>query len=422
MKTVLIAIGILLSGLGVYISKAQEIPDGLVELKYEDGVLKEKTDWNQGMVVTRELYHSSGFLMEKHEFPKDVLEKGETKTNKGVLKSFNADGEIASLVPVIQQRELSLPGDKGYKLYMYSTVKGFYDGDTTRLAYKYNLEDYVLLSGERSDSYHKFNVFYNDVFILYKTRAIKGLITKVTLYYPDGKVQSIGDVVDGLRSGKWENFYQNGNKESEGNYKKQGVAIERQVGKWVEYYENGKVKSKRTYYGGGRNQALSMGSPIGLHNYSNRQLSHSVKFSDPNDVNIRHDTIEKYNEAGVLLYKLEPDNKVMLYNFMTRKTDEYKYSSKMTEYYPDGKVKVVGYVSNVPGKAVPEVELNVNPCIMKDNKKVGTWFYFNKEGEITKAVKYNVCGEKAGELTAKEIKKENKAYSKGEPLTFTIGL
>ncbi|PLX12902.1 MAG: hypothetical protein C0594_01915 [Marinilabiliales bacterium] len=112
----------------------------------------------------------------------------------------------------------------------------------------------------------------------------------------------------------------------------------------------------------------------------------------------------------------------MLYNFMTRKTDEYKYSSKMTEYYPDGKVKVVGYVSNVPGKAVPEVELNVNPCIMKDNKKVGTWFYFNKEGEITKAVKYNVCGEKAGELTAKEIKKENKAYSKGEPLTFTIGL
>lgn len=65
-------------------------------------------------------------------------------------------------------------------------------------------------------------------------------------WYENGQKESEGLYVDGYKFGKWTKWYENGQKEDEGEYNEFGYAS----GFWTEYYENGQKKSCGNYDNG----------------------------------------------------------------------------------------------------------------------------------------------------------------------------
>ena len=70
-------------------------------------------------------------------------------------------------------------------------------------------------------------------------------IKQVKIFYPSGKLSATGGMQDSLRHGKWTGFYETGEKESEGYYKKGNP-----TGKAYFYYPDGKIKRETDFKNG----------------------------------------------------------------------------------------------------------------------------------------------------------------------------
>ena len=84
--------------------------------------------------------------------------------------------------------------------------------------------------------------------------------------YENGQIKSEGNLKDGIKDGKWVEYYESGKLRSVGKYKairpfiiengyidwniKEGSFESVKTGKWVYYYENGQIKSEGKYKDG----------------------------------------------------------------------------------------------------------------------------------------------------------------------------
>lgn len=387
-------------------------------LNYDDGTKKDVFEKKGDLYLSRELYSKEGKLIEKHIFDADKFEEYKGGfISRGLLTTYYDDGTEASVVPVIQQKKQD---DSEYYLYISNEIKGYYKGGKGVVAYSYSVIDPVLISADRADSYNKRNAYYPDIFLLYGKEPFKGLVTEITNFNEDGSISSIGEITDGLKSGKWQFNNTGGKTESEGQYKKHGLIEESKVGKWMYYYPDGTKKAVEEYYPGGRSGNLKIGDLIslGLYYYPDGKLKCKVKYAEPADDNIRMDTLEVYNEQGILVYKYFPDEKMPLFNPVTGGSVPYEYSAKAVWYYGENSISKIGFRSNIPRKKVNQQTLDGNPCIMEEGKKVGYWYEFDTEGQMTSVLFYNLCGNVKQKYEEKEVKKLGKEYAKTGILNF----
>ncbi|MBU0763548.1 MAG: hypothetical protein KJ607_01800 [Bacteroidetes bacterium] len=400
-------------------------PDGEQVSSYENGAVKEKIVWKSGLVTSRELYDKNGNLLEKHFFDQPMPQQSDgVFAGKGIIRSYYPDGSIASVVPVYQVRDINVKSGESYVLKIYGNIKGYYKGKDTIPAYEYTLPDPLLISGERSSSYREFNFFYNDVFLLYPDISFPGLVASVKTYFPDGKTAAEYEVVDGLKSGKYKDYRPNGNVKSEGTYKKTGMTDIAKIGNWKFFREDGTIESEREFFPGGRNTVLKPGDPVnkGKFYYPDGTLHFVIAYAFPGDQTIRQDTTEIKYPDGRTAYKYLMNEKISIFNPVSGKPEPYDHSGKIEKYNEKGGLTETGYISNIPRKTVSQDELNGNPCIMKDNKKIGSRYYFNDQGVLIKIEKYDICGNLIETLPEKEVKKIAKTYEKEGILDFTIRL
>jgi len=364
---------------------------------YRNGTIKEIADWKNGIIIgSRKLFDNRGGLVEEHTFL--------SGNSKGKLISYYKDTLIASIVPVEQK---IVNGKYSIFILPEEMVVGYWEGTNIK-SYDYTIADPLQLP---NDNYVRYNNFYNDP-LLYSTRNIAGLNAKVAYYNKNGNMIGEDVFVNGLASGISKTFYPNGQVKSEG-HQLQERSRTFPVNKWIYYYEDGVIEKEMEYYNGsGSVKYMEAGKliNIGKYNYRNGAIHMLIRYPQPVDLYPRTDTLEVYYENAQIMKKYDPMDHI---SFLFSGSDEgYQFSGKYSEFYENGNPKVVGYIVKIPRYEPSAEDKNLDAYLLeKDNRRVGTWYFFDENGNMINIIEYKYITGEVGKVYSKEdIEKENAKY------------
>ncbi len=215
--------------------------DGEISLEefYEDGELVDSKEINRYNQENKKEgywreYHSNGKLKSEANYSNGKL--------NGLIKRYNKYGSLESIDYMSydsisnNSRELALI--EMYKEFHPNTaieklVGGKVNDMKNGLFREYDLEGNIV------NGY----LYENDTMIAEGVIRNDGNFEgEWTFYYPDGKVQSKGEYINGKRNGQWVYYFNNGKVQQKGTYKDEVY-----VGNWVWYYENGAIRLTEFY-------------------------------------------------------------------------------------------------------------------------------------------------------------------------------
>lgn len=385
-------------------------------------IIKEIVKWQDGLVVgERKLYDRRGNLAEEHIF--------DGRSAEGVLKTYRRrDHSVSSVVPVRQELK-EINGEPAYVLTIQANkeVFGYHkpirkdDKDTS---FRYIIREPLILPEK---NYTENNRYYND-FELY-TQVIEGLTT--TVIYFDREGNRTGELIlnDGLKD-LIKETYPGGQVKEEGRKDEQG----KKIGKWLYYYPTGVLKKEETYFDGKVSTSyIDVGQNIGYENrfFDDGELQMQMRHPLPGEDNEKRiDTIWVYYDNRNVNVHLDTADHFLFFMARPGKQGDsvvyigetpyhpYRHSMKYTEYYPDGKLKVVGYLTK-PAREHYDIEKEYfqNPDLMMGPKKIGPWYYFDEQGQIVKIVRYfNLTGiiKEKDQPSDRELRKINQEYQENK--------
>lgn len=224
---------------------------------------------------------------------------------------------------------------------------------------------------------------------------INGELQTNSVWYSGGLVKSIGNMdADGLKTGKWIYFTDNGHKKAEGSFiknKKSGTwtyyfengivsAYERYDeneeldGEFTSYYENGSLKEKSFYKNG------KINGMVELYNRNNT-LKNKFPLSEGKITGVKYN----YNSTGYLQNEGELVNDV--------------YNGYYKSYYPGGALDLNCKVVNdqINGLAEYHWENGVVSITgtFANGKRDGNWKWFSEEGKLKTEINY-IKGKETG--------------------------
>lgn len=375
-------------------------------IRYKNGVRKEAITNSGNFVVSRKLYNKKGILIEEHNF--------QGGGRSGVLKSYYNDTTVASVVQVAQRMK-EKRGKKKYQILIKAGSKtiGYHEG-TDEIAYTFVLNKDVEL---KSKNHKRYNCFYNDIFLLYKTRRQKGLNATITFFDKLGRKTAVGELKNGKAEGIWKEYYSNSQLKSEG--KKTTIRTsEHRVGKWFFYTEKGIIEKELEYYDGKKsNTYISIGALInkGIYKNDDGDTLMIIEYPRIEDYRLRTDTIKIFYKKNKL--KQQFDTTKFLPVEGVKEKQLYKYSAKYTEFYTNGNLKAIGFIAKPPRRQIPQDDLEAEKfeatktCIEGNTRKIGYWYYFKEDGTLHKVVEYKICGGISKELPQKKVIRINKKYN-----------
>jgi len=186
-------------------------------------------------------------------------------------------------------------------------------------------------------------------------------------YHDNGKLQESGKILNGVRSGVWLSFYENGSAESEGEYKGDIYFL---INEW---------------------------SPDGKQMVANGDGTHEGSYPD-GSVSDSGPVQGGLRTGYWLTYSIGSDNSILMeYNYVGGKLE-----GAHKTFFEDGSINIEGMMSN--DKRVGEwtwyaegggVESSIN---FIDGKKEGVQTFFDAAGRLMRTETYS-----AGELTASAI-------------------
>jgi antitoxin component YwqK of YwqJK toxin-antitoxin module len=400
---------VLLFCLGVHSQTGREFIVSQNSLKYSNGNMKETADWKDGLIIGyRKLYNEQGQLIELHYFGKDSTEfvDGKPVKGPGVIKTYHPNGQIAAIVPVYQSlRQVRGQNEYDLKIEYDMPIVGFYSNG--KKAYEYMMERPFTINSSNNSHYKNKNCFYPDIFTIDTDLEIDGLNTAIKYFDEDGALKSQGQIKSGRKNGSWKFYYPNGKTESNGDFFFKNKNYDLKVGLWKYFDETGILIKEEEFYKGGNDKKFKYNDRINLYKeyFSDGSIKLMIQYPLISDANLYVDTIEFYHSPGVLAEKYTHTDKAKMYT-----GQPYNYSGRFESFYKDGKRKEIGYLSMIPREGASEAEVNFNPCIMQNNKKIGYWYFFNEAGVLLKIVQYDFCGNEKSHAEQKKVDKENSKY------------
>jgi antitoxin component YwqK of YwqJK toxin-antitoxin module len=389
-------------------------------LKHENGKVKEQADWKDGLIIGyRKFFNKEGQLIEQHYFGKDSIEYTDGKPTKGMgyLKCFYPkSGKMSIMMPVYQ----SIKVVRGVNEYDFNIdydipIFGYYESGNKM--FEFTLERPYTLNSN-NDLYSSANQFFPNVLAENSNYMIDGMNANIKYFFEDGKLKAEGSFKSARKAGVWKFYYPNGKIESTGEYMFKGTQFDIKIGLWKYYSESGTLLKEEEYCRGGTNKKIKMGDYLNhykLYDESGNLKLH-IRYPSLNDVNIYTDTIEVHFSNGKLMKKYDETTKTTLFT-----GQPYNFSGKYEEHYSNGNLKEIGFYSKIPRAGASENELKVNPCIMQNNKRIGRWYFFNEQGQMTSIIEYDFCGNIKKEIDKDRVESENSKYRKGNyEFDFTI--
>jgi uncharacterized protein len=314
---------------GSYVNGERE---GYWGVYYENGELYSKGNYMNGKRDDIwEYYHSNGKLISKGNYVNDKAD--------GIWEYYNPNGELVSKSSYINGKlikELSLTENK--KLFIPRKLS------SNDSRYTEHNNSQPIKDGVRVNQYD-----------------IEGNKTGYwEEYYNNGNLHTKGNYVNGNVDGYWEYYHRNGNLLSKGNY----VDGER-YGYWEIYYSNGKINSKGSYKNGEREGYLE-------EYYANGQLSYKGSYKN----GYREGYWESYYDNGKLYTK-----------------GSYKDGNKSgiwEEYWDNGKLDYKGNYVN--GKLIKKLPITENKKLFiprKLNKSDSRYSEWNNAQPMVDGVRIN---------------------------------
>lgn len=338
------------------------------------------TEYNEkGEIITEEIY-DNGFLKDRQELNR-YDDNGE-KT--GLWRTYYPDGTIKS------------EGDY---------VDGKKNGVFKEFDKKGKLVDIKQMMGDTTMSSSSEIVIIE----LYKS------------YHPNGKIKLVGGINNGLKSGIYREFDENGELINGYIYKKDTMLAEGKIlpngqydGAWKEYYPDGKIMLTGTYENGKRNGLWTYyypngkkeqsgkyvdGTPYGqwYWYYSNGQVKREEMF---NARGLSDGTMTEYDSLGKVLaigrfYNGEREGSWFYHVGDYKEEGEFMLGEKngvWRSYYLNGKIAFVGvYDEGEPkGKHTYYHDNGIKKMQGKyvGGEKHGMWRTFNRNGEIIETIQY----------------------------------
>jgi len=402
-------------------------------LRYKNNVIKEICHFSHGLVVgERKQFDKKGELIETHRF----------NGNIGEIRSYYNDSLVASIISKVTQSVVdgnyTLTIDAGTEIY------GFYKGTKNK---KYSITVANTFSIDYKESYERYNLFFDDVILLYKRREMKGLEGSLVTYYATDGVK----IISTLKIGEQDkgNYYQMINPENKAvlahGYIKKVRSSDYYVGKWEFNYSDGILEKIEYFYDGEPSvKHIKYGTRIDTAYYYYQvsgKLKAKVHYPSPEDFNHRTDTLVTMYIDQQVRTRYDESKKAVIYKTAIKKNDEFEFSGLYEEFWPNGERKMRGYLCKPPRRQIPQSEYEqygqINTSIIrfiekptqnavyfqndKMIKQIGMWYYFNEQGEIIDIKEYRLSGELAKEKdqpSKKEIDKENSKYKNQKESKF----
>lgn len=340
-------------------------------------------------------YNKYGFISSKETFDDNKLVKDEEYYPTGSVNTltFYTDGNqegysFSNFINGTKYSEGYYKDGNLYRLWRYYYPNGtlseeYYYIDDNREGYQYNYAaDGKLFStdyyeyGSRSKTffydtngtetgmfdYYKNGIqklFYSDSSVLQEIEYLNGLAHgKAVWYYPDGKIETVGNYFDGDRNGEWLWYNYDGQVISRAQY-----VYGKAEGTWYNYSDNGKIRTIKNYSDDILNGEYKIFNEAGI-------LTNSSRYYEDELI----DTAYYYGESGELqmarIYSTEglvsysypgsdgkllpfiPINngsgEVITYYPNGQKSRDMKFlsgeiDSVYLEYYPNGQVSDEGF-------------------------------------------------------------------------------
>lgn len=204
----------------------------------------QKTYFNDDKIIEKELYDGHDSKLRSRYYykngKKDGLENEWWDNGKLKVSVIYNEG-----IPVKEWKEWYKNGNLSYEVKFDTTFNvgiSYYDDGTIKS--KEIMDKSFALSGKciywcKNGQITKEVDFQSKVWENYST------------HYCNGQLKSLGTIVDySYKSGKWEEWYQNGKVKVEGTYRKRSPGSqlpEIKVGEWKSYYSNGNLASDEYY-------------------------------------------------------------------------------------------------------------------------------------------------------------------------------
>lgn len=359
---------------------------------YPDGTIRKQTEIVNGKevgqaieygvngdIITEEIY-DNGFLKERNEYNRygpngektgvwrtyypngslatEVSYKNGEKS--GLAKTFNKKGKLIDL----QKMEGDTVAGHVSELVIIELYKEFYPNGKAKLVGGID-------NGMRTGIFREYDEegkIINGYIYEKDTMIAEGLITgdgtyqgPWTLYYKSGKIKAKGEYVDSKREGKWIFYYSNGKKEQEGQFKENKLK-----GEWIWYYRNGQVQRQEFY---NKNERLegtvyeydSLGNEMTKGDYYNGEREGDWFYH-----------VGDFKEVGA--YTVGMQNGVWNY------------------YYKNGKVAFTGNFveGEAKGKHIYYHQNGIPKLVGKylGGEKNGKWISYNDMGEKIQEIEY----------------------------------
>ncbi|MCF6360214.1 MAG: toxin-antitoxin system YwqK family antitoxin [Cyclobacteriaceae bacterium] len=219
-------------------------------------------------------------------------------------------------------------------------------------------------------------------------------------YYEDGSKQAKGTYKEGKKFGPWIYYNESGSVKAEGNY-----INDLSDGIWVHYFESGITRTKGKLYKGRKDGEWRL-------YYADGKLKGEANYELGNGI------YKEYYKTGALKVK----GKVV--NGKNQGAWQYYYESGYLEgecHFRNGEGEFIGYYPPKTHKEIREGLLGKQKMkgLIRDEKKVGIWELFERNGDLAGYYKPYYEGENEGFLLANE-EEEQKVLS-AEKRKVSIG-
>lgn len=329
----------------------------ITEEVYEDGFLKERDEFNR--------YDENGKKTGKWRefYPNGVL-KSEVQFKDGEMnglkKEYNKKGKLVDISKMIDD-SVSTNSDDIVLIELY---KEYYPSGKVRLVGG-------ISNGLKSGIYREYSQegeLVNGYIYEKDTMIAEGFVRfdgnyegEWKQYYKTGKIKATGTYEDGVKSGKWVYYFANGKKEQEGTFKNNVLS-----GQWIWYFQNGQTRRIEYYNTKGNLEGMvtewdSLGN----------ELAHGEYF-DGNQEGEWFYHVGDFKEVGAFTIGLQ--NGVWRHYYKNGKLafigtyDEGEPKGKHTYYHDNGIRKKQGKFSG--------------------GEKHGIWKSFNERGEEIETIHY----------------------------------
>lgn len=387
-------------------------------IRYKNNVVKEICHFSHGLVVgERKQFDKKGELIETHHF----------KGNIGEIRSYYNDSLVASVISKVTQSivdgNYTLTIDAGTEIY------GFYKGTRNK---KYSITVANTFSIDYKESYERYNIFFDDVILLYKRRDMKGLEGSMITYYATDGVKIISTLKIG--GGDNGNYYQLINPENKTvlahGYIKKIRSSDYYVGKWEFNYSDGILEKIEHFYDGENSvKHIKYGTRIDTAIYY-YQVSGKVKaivvYPRPEDFNHRTDTLITYYIDQQVRTRYDEKKKASILKTGLRQDEPFEYSGLYEEFWANGELKMRGFLCKPPREQINTEDIinehlkcvdqpTQNSVLFQNEKlvkQISMWYYFSEKGDLIDMKEYRLCGQlrEKNQPSKKDIEKENTKY------------